>query len=93
MFWPQKPLILELNTWVWLRTLEQRCGQPLTLAQVPEETLDELADLGVNLLWLMGVWTRSPRGRELALEMLPEFRAALPDITEEDVVGSPLRRP
>ena len=89
MFWPQKPLILELNTWVWLRTLEQRCGQPHTLAQVPEETLDQLADLGVNLLWLMGVWTRSPRGREQALELLPEFRAALPDISEDDVVGSP----
>ena len=89
MFWPQKPFILELNTRVWLHTLGQRCGQPLTLAQVPKETLDALAELGVDLLWLMGVWTRSPRGRELALEFLPEYRQALPDITGADVLGSP----
>lgn len=89
MFWPQKPIILELNTRVWLHTLGQRYGQPLTLAQVPDETLDELANLGVNLLWLMGVWTRSPRGRALALEFLPHYRASLPDIREADVIASP----
>lgn len=89
MPWSQKPVILELNTWVWLQALARECGRPLTLATVPEETLDGLQGLGIDLLWLMGVWTRSPGGREQALAWLAEYRKALPDITAADVVGSP----
>ena len=89
MLWPQKPVILELNTWPWLRAFGQRCGRPLSLATVPEETLDDLAETGIDLLWLMGVWTRSPGSRSIALGFLPQYRKALPDITPADVIGSP----
>ena len=83
------PLVLELNTRVWLRALEKRRGRALTLSQVPDESLDDLARPGVDYLWLMGVWTRSPQGREIALESLPQYREALPDIEAADVIGSP----
>lgn len=86
---PHKPLVLELNARVWLQTLGQRRDKPLTLSQVPDAALDDVAGLGTDYLWLMGVWTRSPRGRELALQYLPQYRAALPDIQAADVIGSP----
>lgn len=89
MFPPQNALILELNTRVWLRNAG-RDGRPAAdLTQVSDACLDEFADLGVDLLWLMGVWTRSSRGRDEALNHLPQYREALPDATAADVIGSP----
>ena len=85
----QKPLILELNTPVWLQSLNRDRHSPMTLAQVPDAALDHIADLGANFLWLMGVWTRSPQGREQALALMPQFRGALPDIGPADVIASP----
>ena len=43
-------------------------------------------------MWLIGVWQRRPIGRTVALavpQVLPPYRSALPDLQEEDVVGSP----
>jgi hypothetical protein len=64
----------------------------VTLADVPERAWDALARPGVDTVWLMGVWERSPAGREIAL-VDPAVRAAasaaLPDATDADIVGSP----
>ena len=90
--WPKRPLIYEINTWVWLGELSRSYGRPVSLADVPFEEWDALADLGVNAVWLMGVWERSPAGVRTALSnsaLLEDFRRALPDFTAEDVVGSP----
>ncbi len=89
MMQTQKPVILELNTRVWLQSLNHCRESPLTLAQVPDAALDHIAGPGTDFLWLMGVWSRSPQGREQALALLPQFREALPDIEAGDVVGSP----
>ncbi len=89
MTWPAKSVIYEINTWVWLNSLSQRLGKPITLATVPDEVLDELAAFKLDALWLMGVWTRSPLARQQAKAYLHEYQAALPDITPEDIVGSP----
>ena len=40
------------------------------------------------MIWLMGVWKRSARGRENALKYKHEYRNALPDVTDDDVIGS-----
>ena len=40
----------------------------------------------------MGVWERSPRGIEIALEndeLMAEFRSVLPDLSRRDIAGSP----
>ena len=90
--WPKYPLIYEINTWVWLKELGRKYGQPITLANVPESEWDELARLRVDAVWFMGVWERSPAGIAVALVnegLLADFRRALPDFTREDVVGSP----
>jgi glycosidase len=85
-------LIYEVNTWVWLTELSARAGTPIDLATVPDDELDAIADAGFDAVWLMGVWRRSPAGVAVALAnegLLADFRAALPDWTPNDVVGSP----
>jgi glycosidase len=48
--------------------------------------------MGVDAVWLMGVWQRSRAGRAVALAealLLAGYRAALPDLRTSDVIGSP----
>jgi glycosidase len=90
--WPAHPLLYELNTWAWLDDLGRAHRRQVTLATVPEETWDALAALGLDAVWLMGVWERSPVGRAISLGsegLLRDFRQALPDFSEVDDVGSP----
>ncbi|HEX5369568.1 MAG TPA: alpha-amylase family glycosyl hydrolase [Dehalococcoidia bacterium] len=90
--WPGNPTIYEINTWVWLGDLSRRYSRPITLDSVPDEEWDALAGLDFDAVWLMGVWERSPLGRQIAAEtpeLVAEFRRVLPDYTDEDNVGSP----
>lgn len=86
--WPKKLFIYQINTWVWLDTLSRKLGKPITLHNIPDSVLDELARPGLDMIWLMGVWKRSTWGRENALKYKHEYRAALPDLTDSDVIGS-----
>ncbi|HWK17398.1 MAG TPA: hypothetical protein VNR66_08100 [Solirubrobacteraceae bacterium] len=88
---PPRPTIYELNTAVWLSEIGRGLGRPIGLAGVPAGEWDRLAALPVDAVWLMGVWQRSPAGRQLALSdpaLLSTFHAALPDLRDEDVIGS-----
>jgi hypothetical protein len=90
--WPDKPVIYEVNTAVWLSELAQAAGAPVTLGSVTDPDWDAVTPSGVDAVWLMGVWERSPAGLELALAnagLLESFRAALPDVEEQDIIGSP----
>jgi hypothetical protein len=60
-------ILYEINTAVWLG------GQRLD-----EVSFEDLPD--VDAVWLMGVWQRSPAGREIALATYPELT---------NVIGSP----
>ncbi len=86
------PVVYEINTWPWLHEQRRRCGRDIDLGRVPDETWDELAALGIDAVWLMGVWRRSPAGVAIALanpDLTASFTQALPDWTPDDVVGSP----
>jgi glycosidase len=90
--WPKHPVIYEINTWVWLQELGQEYKSPVTLAKVPREKWDSIADLKVDAVWLMGVWERSPAGIAIANRnkgLLQDFRRALSNFRIEDNVGSP----
>ena len=90
--WPRRPLIYEINTWVWLDELGQGGKKPVTLASVPKKAWDAIAALGFDAVWLMGVWARSPAGIAVSMEnqgLLDDFRRALPDFAAADNVGSP----
>ncbi len=85
------PRILEINTWPWLNELTQRYHHHITLDSVPESELITLVS-PFDIIWLMGVWKRSPQSQKIALQhpdLQDEFRRALPEFQEEDVIGSP----
>jgi hypothetical protein len=86
--WPDKLFIYEINTCVWLNTLSRHYQRPITLASVPDEVLDSIAAPGLDVIWLMGAWTRSPYGVQNALKWKHQYRDALPDLTDADVIGS-----
>jgi hypothetical protein len=90
--WPKGPLIYEINTWVWLCELSRQATHPLTLASVPDAEWDRIAELGFDVVWLMGVWERSPEGIRISMAnegLLADFHRALPDFEAQDNVGSP----
>lgn len=90
--WSKYPVVFEVNTWVWLDSLRREYGNGVTLGNVPERALQELADYHFDAIWLMGVWQRSQRSREIAWKhpgLRDEYRKGLPDCQEKDVVGSP----
>src|SRR3954464_1054189 len=62
MRWPARPTIYEINTAVWL---QRRGGARLDA--VPAAAWDALGTLGVDAVWLMGVWQRSPAGLRIAV--------------------------
>jgi hypothetical protein len=90
--WPLHPVIYEINTWVWLSELGQKYQRPVTLATVPPEEWEQIASLGFDAVWFMGVWERSPAGIAISMQnpgLLEDFKRALPDFAVEDNVGSP----
>lgn len=86
-----KIILYEINTWVWLTDLSAKYQQPIRLGNVPDVEWQRLAAMGINAIWLMGVWTRSPAAVALTFAnpyALREFKEMLPDFTPEDLVGS-----
>jgi hypothetical protein len=86
------PHLYEINTWAWLEELSQRAGRHVSLVDVPDSEWNRLAGLGFDLIWLMGVWERSPESRREFrgdAASFANFQKALPGATLDDVVGSP----
>lgn len=83
-----KPFIYEINTAVWLNTLSERFKTRITLANIPEIVIDEITQSHIDYIWFMGVWTRGNFGRRNALKYKHEYAPILPDITDQDIIGS-----
>jgi hypothetical protein len=85
------PSLYEINTRVWLRRLSQEAGRPVTLADIDDATLDDLARRGFDWIWLLSVWQTGAASRAVSRSnpaWQAEFRSVLPDLTEEDICGS-----
>ena len=83
--------LFEINTRVWLWRLSQEAGKPVTLATVDDATLDDLAHRGFDWIWLLSVWRTGAASRAVSRgnpAWQAEFRAALPDLTQDDICGS-----
>ena len=89
--WRDDPVVYELNTAAWLHDVGRRAGRAATLGDVPAAEWELVTPPGVDAVWLMGVWQRSPAGVQLALdtpEQMASFHAALADLTDADIIGS-----
>src|SRR6516225_5219707 len=90
--WPSQPVIYEINTAVWLNELARADGRRVTLADVTAADWDTVTPAGVDAVWLMGVWERSPVGLALTManaELQASFADALPHVRAADIIGSP----
>jgi glycosidase len=64
--WMPRAVMIAKSTLVWLDQLARRHGREIRrLDQVPDEELERLAAFGINTLWLIGVWERSPASRRI----------------------------
>jgi glycosidase len=76
---------------VWLRRLAQEAGKPVTLADVDDVVLDDIARRGFDWIWLLSVWRTGAASRAVSRgnpAWQAEFRSALPDLTQDDICGS-----
>jgi hypothetical protein len=89
--WIRNPKILEINTFPWLHRLSETYNTPINLNNIPEQIFNQEIKL-FDVLWLMGVWERSPASKRIALEhpdLLREYHKVLHDFKDEDIIGSP----
>jgi Alpha amylase, catalytic domain len=85
------PHLYEINTWPWLEARSRRRGRRLTLGDVADEEWDRLRTLGIDLVYLMGIFRRSAISRQVARSDPALFEAydrANPGWRARDVVGS-----
>jgi len=87
----ENPALYEINTAVWLFQLSRKLKRPVMLGSVPSQEWDGIKELGMDFVWLMGVWTRSQEGRKIALlspDLRRHYETILPGCTPEDIIGS-----
>ncbi|WP_254508501.1 alpha-amylase family glycosyl hydrolase [Anatilimnocola floriformis] len=85
------PLLYQVNTRVWLQKHSQRLNRAATLDDVPDSVLDNWQAAGFDWIWLLSVWQTGLIGRQISRSnpaWLAEFRETLPDLTEDDIIGS-----
>ena len=83
--------LYEMHTATWLYRLSQEAGAIITLATVPDAEIKRIASYNIDAVWLMGVWTRSPRAAQLSKQdanFVSSYRSLLSDFTPHDIIGS-----
>ena len=86
------PHLYQINTMVWLYELSEKMKTTIRLGDVPDQEWDNLQSKGLDYVWLMGMWERSPTSRYIAQQdprLRKEYDHALPGWKPADVVGSP----
>lgn len=88
---PRYPALYQVNTRVWLKALSRQLGRRATLDDFPDAEIDRWAEQGFDWVWLLSVWQTGPAGRAVSRthpDWQHEFLETLPDLHDEDVVGS-----
>ena len=85
------PSIYEINTRVWLNRFNTS-ERKAKLSDVPAEYWKSLKDVGIDYIWLMGIWKTCPSTIdkycfEEGLEK--NYYKALKNWKREDIIGSP----
>jgi glycosidase len=85
-------VLYQINTRICLYELSRAIGRRATLDDVPGSVLDEIAARGFDWLWLLGVWQTGAAARDVSrsrADWRDEFLRTLPDLTDDDITGSP----
>ncbi len=85
------PALYQINTRVWMTELSRTLGRPATLDDVSAASLDAIAEMGFDWVWLLSVWQTGLTGRDVSRRQADwrhEFKETLPDLREEDIAGS-----
>lgn len=88
---PRYPSLYQVNTRVWLTELSQALRRPATLDDIPDAELDRLAEMGFDWVWFLSVWQTGLAGQRISRtnpEWRRDFEETLPDLRDEDIVGS-----
>ena len=86
------PQLYEINALPWLLRWSNQLGRRIPLDEVPVSEWERLRGLGIDLIYLMGVWRRSPAGRTLSrsqISLFSRYDECLPGWSLDDVAGSP----
>jgi glycosidase len=89
---PRFPSLYQINTRIWLRELSRNAKRGVTFDEISDSYLDSLAFLGFDWLWPFGVWQIGELGRQVSRgnpEWMAGYRQSLPDLTDDDITGSP----
>jgi len=88
----RNPHIYEINLMTWLNELSQREQRRIALKEIPDYEWLNFKEKGLDLIWLMGIWKRSPHSKRKAREephLVEECRSILENFGRDDIVGSP----
>ncbi|MDR3667237.1 MAG: alpha-amylase family glycosyl hydrolase [Ignavibacteriaceae bacterium] len=80
------PKLYEINTRVWLKKIGKK------LSDLPFTFFSDLAQKGINIVWLMGLWKTSPNIVSkycFTPDLINSYDKALKGWKKEDVIGSP----
>ncbi len=86
------PHILEINTRAWLDRLQTKHGRRFLLDEIPDQYWQMFKERGFDAVWLMGVWTPSPKAAEIARtnpDVQQQIRQVVPDFDPQDIIASP----
>ena len=87
------PLLYQINTRGFLFELGRSLGRRATFDDISDAAIARWAELGFDWIWMLGVWQTGPAGRAVSRSNAvrrQEFKQALPDLTDDDISGSPL---
>jgi hypothetical protein len=85
------PLLVQVNTRVYLTDLSNSLGHKASLDDIPDSELDYLASFDVDWVWFLSVWQTGKKGQMISRqnpEWVREFHETLSDLQEEDIAGS-----
>ena len=64
--WMSNAVLIAKNIYVWLDQLSKKYQREIrTLDAIPQSELEEISQRGINCIWLIGIWERSPASREI----------------------------
>ena len=92
----QNPKLYEINTRVWIHNFENATlnnqNRKVTFDDIPDEYWNNLAEKGINIVWLMGIWKTNSSGiKKYCFKdyLIRNYERVNRDWKEDDIIGSP----